>query len=270
MTFEIAISTMHKTIDDVFEMLEKENIHCDCIVINQCDINDSVTKKIGEHTIRIFCTTERGLSRSRNMALKNAQADILLIGDDDLKYYDDFDKTIINLYESNPNIDVGIFNIETYDRVFPKTEQRITYPIISHFTSVQISFKVSSVRKINIDFNINYGAGSGIILFGEENLFLSDCYKKGLQFKYFPQKILLNEDRGISSWFNGMNNKQYLRDKGVVYYALYKNFCFLYIIRFLLKHRNQIKPYSTFEAFKFILNGINYYKTLERGKNGTR
>ena len=86
MTFEIAIATMHKTKEEVQSMLDVMNIHCDCIVVNQCDKDDYYEENTNRH-LRIFFTKERGLSKSRNMALRNCQADILAIGDDDLYYY---------------------------------------------------------------------------------------------------------------------------------------------------------------------------------------
>ena len=87
LTFEIAISTIHKNHYEVLEMLEKENIKCNCIVVNQCDEEHFEEIEDDSRKIRIFYTKERGLSKSRNMALRNSKADILAIGDDDLFYY---------------------------------------------------------------------------------------------------------------------------------------------------------------------------------------
>ena len=264
MTFEVAISTMNKTYDEIFEMLKSENIHCNCLVINQCDKNDYYSTSIGNSCVRIICTDERGLARSRNMAIANCKSDILLIGDDDLIYYDGFDKTITETYEKNPNVDVALFNIDTYDRIFSLKESKIPYPLISHFTSQQYSFRVSAIKQKNISFNPQFGAGSRIVQFGEENLFLADCYKKRLQIRYFPQKILKNEDCIDSSWFKGMNNKEYIRDKGVVCYAIYGKFFFVYILRFLIKQHKNIKPFSMLQAFVIAWSGKDFYKELQK------
>ena len=78
MTFELLVSTMHKSVDDVKKMLVKMNVHCDCLVINQCDEENYYEEIINNKFIlRVFSTKERGLSNSRNMALNNARADIV-------------------------------------------------------------------------------------------------------------------------------------------------------------------------------------------------
>ena len=76
---EILISTMNQKDDS---LINKMNLHCNSLIINQCSY-DSVKKK---DAIRIINTTERGLSKSRNMAIENSIGDICIIADDDLVY----------------------------------------------------------------------------------------------------------------------------------------------------------------------------------------
>ena len=39
MTFQLLISTMHKTKEEILDMLKKMNVNCDCVIINQCNQN---------------------------------------------------------------------------------------------------------------------------------------------------------------------------------------------------------------------------------------
>lgn len=46
---------------------------------------------------------EKGLSKSRNLALENALGKILILADDDVVYQEGFDSTIIKAYNQFPN-----------------------------------------------------------------------------------------------------------------------------------------------------------------------
>ena len=85
MRLEVLISCMHQKDASI---IQRTNIQSDVLIVNQCNENreerfDFKNKK-GELCIaRMIYTAERGLSRSRNMALRNAKGDICLICDDD-------------------------------------------------------------------------------------------------------------------------------------------------------------------------------------------
>ena len=83
MNFEHIVSTMNK---EEFSFIEKLNIEWPCLVVNQnvCEGRTTYPLKYGD--ARIISTPETGLSRSRNMLLKNAIGDICIIGDDDVVY----------------------------------------------------------------------------------------------------------------------------------------------------------------------------------------
>ena len=85
---------MHQKDDSI---IKKSNLQTDAVVVNQCD-RDSIEdffflNKDNKRCHVIFIsTTERGLSRSRNMAIKNAiDADICLLSDDDERFEDDYE-----------------------------------------------------------------------------------------------------------------------------------------------------------------------------------
>ena len=93
----LLISCMHEKDHSI---IERSNVQTDVVVVNQCD-KDSVDEfdfknKKGETCHAKFInTTERGLSRSRNMAIRNAWGDVCLICDDDEWLSDDYADTII-------------------------------------------------------------------------------------------------------------------------------------------------------------------------------
>ena len=94
---EILLSCMHQT----DEIIKRSNIRCNVTVVNQCDKDDKRTIPIdGKDDACVanwIDSTERGLSRSRNMALQSASFDFCLISDDDEVFVDGVDTIIEKL-----------------------------------------------------------------------------------------------------------------------------------------------------------------------------
>lgn len=261
LTFEIAISTMHKNQEEVLEMLKKENIHCDCIVINQCDKDRTEEFERESQRIRIFYTTERGLSKSRNMALKNAEADILAIGDDDLFYYDNFEKTILDYYESNLKADVALFNMDDLYKTFPRKSRRCGFFELSGYKSMEATFRVASIRGKSLQFNEFFGTGSKYFSSGEENIFLADCYHSKCKIFYCKEKIVKRLP-GESSWFKGYDEK-FLYDRGAIYYAMSKPLFLLYAARFAFFKQKLAESFSSVQILKLMFEGKQKYQNLK-------
>lgn len=257
MTFELAIATMHKTEESCLKMIRAMNVHCDCLVINQCDREGYEEKCINGQRIRIKYTHERGLSKSRNMALHYSQADVLGIADDDLYYYDGFEKTILEYYETNPKADVVLFNIEHFRKKFASVTRQCTFSELTGYKSVQTTLKVKKIKELNIVFNEYFGTGSGHVMSGEENIFLADCYRKGLLLYYCNKKILKVE-LSESSWFKGWT-EDFIKDRGAVYYAISSKLFLLYILRFAIKYKKNYSPISFCKAICLMIQGKNSY-----------
>lgn len=257
MTFELAIATMHKTEETCLKMIGEMNVHCDCLIINQCDRESYEEKCINGQRIRIVYTQERGLSKSRNMALRYSQADVLGIADDDLYYYDGFEKIILDYYNVNSQADIVLFNMDDIYKTFSDKSRRCSFWELTGYKSVQTTVKITSVKDSKVSFNEYFGTGSEHVQSGEENIFLADCYKKGLQIYYCGKKIVKRE-LTESGWFKGWT-EDFIKDRGAIYYAVSRIFFLLYILRFALKNYRQYKPLSVFKALKLMLKGKKEY-----------
>ena len=110
MTFEYLISTMHQK---DFSLIERMNINHNSIIVNQCDeYNFYLIERDGFY-IKWFNVKERGLSRSRNIALSKATADICLLVDDDEVFYDNTPMVVLDSFKNNKKADVFVFNLES-------------------------------------------------------------------------------------------------------------------------------------------------------------
>ena len=190
------------------------NIQTDAIIINQCEVDkidefNFINSKGKSCCVKMIYTTERGLSRSRNMAIQNAEGDICYICDDDEKLLDGYEDLIVKTYERNSRFDVITFALTRKNYTYPKNQLKMGIREILKTSSVQITFKLNEIRENSILFDSKMGSGSGNGG-GEENKFLMDCRKKGLKMLYVPE-IIARVKSEESQWFQGFTEK-YFKD----------------------------------------------------------
>lgn len=213
MKLELLISCMHQKDASI---ITRSNVDSDVVVINQCDIDKKENfnffnrNGVSCKTI-IISTTERGLSRSRNMAISNATGDICLICDDDETLVDGYNDIIINAFQKHPEASVITFALDYKNKKFPLKEKKVGYFRAMKTNSIQIAFRRDQILKKSIQFDVTMGSGTGNGG-GEEVRFLFDCLKKGLKIRYIPEIIASVANNG-SQWFQGFTDKYFL-DRG--------------------------------------------------------
>ena len=97
------LSVMEK--GDPLEYIEKLNIRTDTIIVNQCgreDVRDERPKGGRNINVHIVERKEKGLSRSRNLALFEAAEDICIFCDNDVRYVDDAPDIIEQAFSGIP------------------------------------------------------------------------------------------------------------------------------------------------------------------------
>ena len=185
MTLELLVSCMHQKDDS---LLRKSCITSDAVVINQCD-QDQYHEYLTEHgTARVLSTTQRGLTKSRNMAIRNARADVCLLCDDDEVFVPNYEQKVLSAYENLPQADVIIFKMVNRPPSFPDRIQELKFPKTMKVSSWQISFRRQRLLDSGVRFDELLGAGTGNGA-EEELKFLLDCEKAGLKMYTFPQKL---------------------------------------------------------------------------------
>lgn len=248
MQIEILISCMHQ---DTLSLIKRTNITGHVLVVNQCTENDY--SEIGNQ--RVIFSSERGLSRSRNMALKNAKGDICLICDDDEMMYNDYEMKILNAFEEQKDADIIAFQIDDAGKTYINKKKKLNYLTVLKVASWQIAFRRKSIINNNIWFDETLGSGVSKAG-GEEVKFLYDCLKRGLNIYFVPISIGRMIE-GESKWFNGWT-KEYFFDRGIFTVKLMgKIGAFLYALYFLIfKYNLYKKDISFHNALFFICKGI--------------
>jgi len=257
MKLVVLISCMHQTDHSI---INRSNVQTDAIVINQCDKDDveeyDFLNRIGNNChVKFISTKERGLSCSRNMAIKYAWGDVLYMCDDDELLDDNFEKIILDAYKNRPREDVIIFSIIRKGHSYPNTEGKVSLSQILRTSSVQTTFKRQRVVENNILFDEKMGSGTGNGA-GEENKFLMDCRRKGLKMYYVPSIIATVKSEN-SQWFSGFDKKYFIDTFWAARRILGAPLGFFYLFYWCLYRSRHFKiEMSKLQMLKYSLTGF--------------
>lgn len=253
MDFQVLIAAMNET---SLRIIQESNIKSPALIINQCN-NDGYEEV--DDTIILSCR-ERGLSKSRNKAIENAEGEICLIADDDEYFIDGLQETVLKAYAELPDADIIVFGVSSKKNMYDRP-RRIKKWHLLKVSSVQISFKLNSVKnKVAFDEKLGAGTGNGA---GEENKFLLDCYKKGLKIYFYPMIILRLREKE-STWFGGYNEEFFYKRGMATRYVLGWWLSVFYAFYYVITHKKQYrKTISVRKALKATLKGIKENKLNE-------
>lgn len=260
MTFELLTAALEAKVDD---LITKMNIDSDAIIVNQCseDREDELTYR--SHRIKVVSQTGRGVGLSRNTALSESKADIVLFSDEDIVYYEDYEAKVLKAFSDHPDAELITFNIKVDPRrkTYENTDvHRITWKNYGRHPAYAIAARRDSLNKYNIRYSILFGGGAKYSN-GEDSLFLHDCLKAGM-IMYSETALLGEETYRESTWFKGYTDKFFF-DRGVLYHFLYGKASYLLGIRFIIKNRKEmLKNRSFFNALGLLFKGIKEGKTV--------
>lgn len=252
MKFEILLSCMNLGSDE--DIIGRSHISSDTIIVNQCGHDGYREYMHGNNKVRIFSQNDTGLTKSRNFAIRNSQADICLLCDDDELFVDNYEEGIMKAYREFPQADVIIFNIGNRPVGFADMPRELGYFDLMHVASWQISFKKSSLVDNNVWFDENMGAGSGNGA-EEEFKFLTDCRKKRLCIYYVPL-IIADVAQTTSTWFRGYDTEFFVNRGNTTRYIMGYWPALLYAAYYSVRKRHQFGDISWFRAFRLIVQGI--------------
>ena len=259
MEFQVLLSAMNLKDESYLDTL---NVTGNAVIVNQCDrtsrreVPRTVSGKVTKVTF--IESAQRGLSKSRNMAIRNAKADICIFCDNDVEYVDGYEELILNEFKEHPEADVIVFYIKRKEKPEPNylTKRYMGYLSVMKIFSPEIAFRRKAVQ--DITFNESFGAGSGKYLMGEENIFLYDCLKRHKKILYVPIKIAeLREEE--STWFKGYDERFFV-SRGAGYAAMSRYGSHFLIWQFALRKRNlYLKELRMIQALRFMYRGRKEY-----------
>lgn len=157
----------------------------------------------------------KGLARSRNIALENATADLLVITDDDNRYDTAAIELIRNAFEKHPTAGLIQFQALSMEGkplrnypAFPYAYE--TRPRGTYFCSVELVMR----RKANLPrFDERFGLGAELGC-GEEEVFVHEAVKRGVKMIYVPQPLVRTD--GATTGGRFLTDAAVQRAKGAV------------------------------------------------------
>lgn len=262
MKLELLLSCMHQKDGS---LVHRSGITGDALMINQCDREEESSFPTEHGTGRIICTKDRGLTRSRNMAIEAATGDVCLLCDDDEQFVADYETAILDAYKSLPQADVVIFKMKDRPPSFPDRVMRLKFPKTMKVSSWQISFRRESLLRSGVRFDELLGAGTGNGA-EEELKFLRDCQKANLKIYYVPTEIA-SVGQTVSTWFQGFDEAFFINRGATTRYILGWPLAFLYGTYYVLKKRPLYTENLTpFQAMKATLKGMRENKISRQRK----
>ena len=231
-SLEILISTKDRdNLDFLNNIFVNYNAHSiPILIINQTqNLNFSCPHY---DNINLINVNEIGLSKSRNLAIENAKADICLLADDDIVYENNFESIIINAFNLNPSADIITFKMNDF-----KGNSFKDYPIIkkhnkkslSFVNSVVIAFRRNSIISNKVFFDENFGLGSTFQT-ADEYVFLRNALNLNLNIVFHNEVILSHP---VDSSGKDVASDRILFAKGALFYKYYNVLSLLKLIHYL-------------------------------------
>ena len=195
-SLEILLSTMNRTSLSFLEQIfpEDEYLNYNILIINQTSPDHLLESN--HDNIRVINAFDKGLTKSRNLAIKNSKGTICLIADDDIKYVKGFKEIVLNAFKKYN--DAGIITFQMVDdrgKLFRAYQDIVKHDkkTISTANSVVIAFGKEKVLNKNVWFDPNFGLGSAFET-ANEYVFLRNALSAGLKLYFEPQIILSHDE----------------------------------------------------------------------------
>ena len=203
---EILVSTMNRnSLDFLIPMFPFCHFSdFSILIINQTSENKLLVSDFP--SVRVINSFEKGLSKSRNLALKNAIGKIVLIADDDVVYKKDFDSAIAQAHNQFNDKAAISFCIEKpngllFKKYLPSAKTNLRLIELFNVLSVEISINKPIFDGLGVTFDENFGLGS-IFEMGEEAIFLSDIKEQNQQIAFVQSVIAIHSEISSTDKFD--------------------------------------------------------------------
>ena len=252
--------------EEDLSIIKRINVQTDALMVNQNITNifheyEDISLKVislyddNNILIRRIDSFSPGLSKSRNLAIKNALGSVCLLCDDDEVLVDGYESIILKCYQKYKDADIICFHVMNLPSRLKQTPQHLNQWTVLRIASVQISFRRESILRSGILFDELLGAGTGNGA-GEEIKFLRDCVKAGLHLYYVPENIgKISQEK--STWFNGFN-RDFFYKRGITNrYIFGPLVATLYAAYYsIVKWKLYSKNLTMWQSFYYTMQGI--------------
>lgn len=260
---EILLSTMNRMsldfLEPMFPFSHFSNFNI--LIVNQTT-QDNILES-SYPNVRVVNSFERGLSRSRNLLVKNASKKIGYITDDDLVFLKGFDEKVARGCSHFPDSAAIKFVTVNFEgvpfRKYPKvTVQNLNALGRLNSTSWEIALNIEIVKQSAILFDTRFGLGSTFPL-GEEPVLLNKLHDAGYNISHYPETIVSHKTIKDSDLITLHEN---YRIRGAYLAEIFKHKFLIWLgvqLAYNLKS-GKVKPWQVFSCIQYAFKGKNQLK----------
>jgi glycosyltransferase involved in cell wall biosynthesis len=260
---EILIATKNRSNLDFLDLMfpHESFFNFNILIINQSEKSILLSNY---EKVRVINVNERGLSRSRNLAIKNASKKICLIADDDVVYFSNFQNQIISTFNQNPEATIITFNHKREGLADPQNATKFMFEhnlkSIWKVCSIEVAFQVKAIKEYNIYFDENFGLGS-YFESASEYVFLLGAIKRKTRMMFCPLVIVSHP---LISSGEDQGSDRILFARAALFYKTRSNLVYIWLLKyvFFLVRNGYINWNECWRKYKIGLSGIQKYKKL--------
>lgn len=239
---QLLVSTMYREDNKLYYDI---NAKTDVVIANQSDVEAVNMDTINGNVVHLITTKTRGVSKNRNIAIDNISpnAKIVMFSDDDLCFFDDYEKVVLEEFKKHPDAEAIKFNIKLVSgrklAMQPtQTFHRVGRRDVTSWGVCALAIKSHILKEKCLRFNERFGPGTTNSS-GEDTIFLQDMIKKGVKTFTSPEYVAgIKQDE--SSWFKGYN-ASYFINQGKVLSECYPLLSYLLVIRSAYKFSKRVE-----------------------------
>lgn len=173
-------------------------------------------------SVKVINVFEKGLSKSRNIAIQNSSKEILIFTDDDVIFDLNFSKKILKTFNKKIDFDGFRFRFKVesggFSKKYPeKFQSKLSWFEVLNTSSIELVFKRKSIYNI-VSFDENFGLGSFVPL-GEEPIFIADAKRKELKIGFAPKTLTIHNNKTTSQVIS--NESKYF-NQGAIFYRIFR------------------------------------------------
>jgi len=196
-TFGYAVATVDGKLLENEVFVNQLNLASDAVVIvNQSDSFPIDSSLFSDH-VKVINSPTKGLSISRNIALKSLQNDFVILCDDDIELNAANIERVKKVISEKPQVALYFTQLEKSDgdpwrmeyKSRPYSIKGLSFQSkrkIQKINSMEQILSLSYLKENNLWFNETFGAGSGVYPLGEETLMSYEILRSGGELQYIP------------------------------------------------------------------------------------
>jgi hypothetical protein len=142
--------------------------------------------------VRAIRLTSRGVTASRNEAIREAAGEVLVFGEEGVTWVEQGVNQMLDIFADNPRLAVflgrAIDEHANLRKRYPAYREPATQWNAARVGTIELAVRPELLRRAGVLFDESFGAGTDNFL-GDEFIFVADANRAKLKVEYFPVTI---------------------------------------------------------------------------------